>query len=59
LAFANGSQYGNNAFIAPGASIFDGLLNVTQISPFPFLRSGELIYRLLNQKLKSNRFCKM
>ena len=59
LTFANGSQYGNNAFIAPGASIFDRLLNVTQISPFPFLRSGELIYRLLNQKLKPNRFCKM
>jgi len=59
LTFANGSQYGNNALIAPGASIFDGLLNVTQIKPFPFYKGGELIYRLLNQKLCTNRYCKM
>ena len=59
LTFANGSQYGNNAFIAPGASIFDRLLNVTQIFPFPIFKGVELIYRLLNQKLKPNRYCKM
>jgi len=59
LTFANGSQYGNNAFIAPGASIFDGLLNVTQIFPFPFHKGIVLSYRLLNKKLEENRFCKM
>ncbi|HEX2862575.1 MAG TPA: diacylglycerol kinase family protein, partial [Lacunisphaera sp.] len=31
LAIANSSQYGNNAFIAPGASVNDGLLNVTAV----------------------------
>lgn len=29
LTVANASQYGNNAFIAPGASIRDGLLDIT------------------------------
>lgn len=29
VAVCNASQYGNNAFIAPGASIMDGLLDVT------------------------------
>ena len=59
LTFANGSQYGNNAMIAPGASIFDGLLNVTRILPFPFYKSLELVYRLLHKKLRANRYCKM
>lgn len=31
IAVANASQYGNNAYIAPGASITDGLLDVTII----------------------------
>ncbi|MDE6391672.1 MAG: YegS/Rv2252/BmrU family lipid kinase [Muribaculaceae bacterium] len=31
VAVCNASQYGNNAFIAPGASIRDGLLDITVI----------------------------
>lgn len=31
IACCNASQYGNNAFIAPGASIADGLMDVTVI----------------------------
>jgi diacylglycerol kinase (ATP) len=31
VAVCNASQYGNNAFIAPGASIQDGLLDITVI----------------------------
>ncbi len=33
LAVANGSQYGNNARIAPGAAVDDGQLNVTALPP--------------------------
>ena len=37
IACGNASQYGNNAYIAPRASIRDGLLSVTILEPFsPF-----------------------
>lgn len=35
LTFANASQYGNNAYIAPQAKIDDGLIDVCLLSPFP------------------------
>lgn len=34
ITFANASQYGNNIFIAPGASMSDGLLDVVIVKPF-------------------------
>lgn len=41
VAVCNASQYGNNAFIAPGASIHDGLLDITVIhSGNPLTRAG-------------------
>lgn len=40
FCFANANQYGNNAFIAPEASLQDGLLSVTMIRPFPFALAG-------------------
>ncbi|GAB4128641.1 MAG: diacylglycerol kinase family lipid kinase [Raineya sp.] len=35
VTFANASQYGNNAFIAPQASIEDGYIDVCILKPFP------------------------
>ncbi|MCS6794345.1 MAG: YegS/Rv2252/BmrU family lipid kinase [Raineya sp.] len=35
VTFANASQYGNNAFIAPQANIQDGWLDVCVLMPFP------------------------
>jgi YegS/Rv2252/BmrU family lipid kinase len=35
VTFANASQYGNNAFIAPQANIEDGYLDVCILQPFP------------------------
>ncbi len=34
VTFANASQFGNNAFIAPDASINDGLIDVIVVHPF-------------------------
>ena len=34
ITFANASQYGNNAFIAPGASMTDGLIDVVVVKKF-------------------------
>ena len=39
LAFANASQYGNNAYIAPLADLRDGLLDVCLIDALPVLRA--------------------
>ena len=39
LAFANASQYGNNAYIAPRADLRDGLLDVCLIDELPLLRA--------------------
>ena len=38
IAVANASQYGNNARIAPLASMQDGILDVTLIEQAPFIR---------------------
>ncbi len=35
VTFANARQFGNNAFIAPGADISDGLIDVVVVNPFP------------------------
>jgi len=34
VTFANASQFGNNAFIAPAASMTDGLMDVVVVKPF-------------------------
>ena len=39
LAFANASQYGNNAYIAPLADLRDGLLDVCLIDSLPVVRA--------------------
>ena len=35
VSFANASQFGNNAFIAPNASMTDGLIDVVVVRKFP------------------------
>jgi len=46
LTVANGSQYGNNARIAPGASIDDGLLDLTVVPPITAWNALPLLWRL-------------
>lgn len=50
LSIANSSQYGNNAHIAAGASITDGLLDVCVIPEFPMYKLPVLAYEMLNAK---------
>ncbi len=47
VSFANSSQFGNNAHIAPKAQIDDGLLDVVVLKPFPVastLNIGSLLF---------------
>ncbi|WP_316790648.1 diacylglycerol kinase family lipid kinase [Pedobacter frigoris] len=50
ISIANSSQYGNNAHIAPGASIKDGLLDICVIKEFPMYKLPVLAYEMLNAK---------
>lgn len=56
LSFANAGQYGNNAWVAPQASLFDGLLDVCTIIPFPKWYGSNLTYRLFTKTLKPSKY---
>ncbi len=46
ITIANSSQYGNNAFIAPRADIFDGKLDISALLPFKFYQAPSIGFRL-------------
>lgn len=54
IACANASQYGNNAYIAPQASLNDGLMDVTVLEPFTVLDVPSLAYQLFNRTIDQN-----
>jgi len=56
ITFANSSQYGNRASIAPQASIKDGFLDVTLLSPFPFYKALNIGIRLLTKTIDSSNY---
>lgn len=43
LAFANASQYGNNAYIAPNANLQDGLLDMCLLDALPPWRAVQVV----------------
>ena len=51
---ANADQWGNNAFIAPTASLQDGLMDVVVIRPFTALDAPILAFQLFNRQLDRN-----
>ena len=54
IACANASQYGNNAYIAPQASLSDGLMDVTILEPFTVLDVPALAFQLFNKTIDQN-----
>lgn len=54
ITCANASQYGNDFFIAPHASMSDGLLDVTIMEPFSVLESAKIAYQLVNKTITNN-----
>ena len=54
ISCANASQYGNNAYIAPEASVRDGLMDVTIIEPFTVLDAPQIAFQLFNGKIATN-----
>jgi diacylglycerol kinase (ATP) len=50
ISVANSSQYGNNAHIAPTASVTDGLLDVCIVKEFPMYKLPVLAYEMLSAR---------
>ncbi|HDR88354.1 MAG TPA: diacylglycerol kinase family lipid kinase [Bacteroidetes bacterium] len=59
VTFANASQYGNEAFIAPAADITDGLMDVVIFSSFPLIVAPALGIRLFTRMIDKSRFVQM
>lgn len=54
VSCANASQYGNNAYIAPQASMSDGLLDVIIMEPFDMLEAPQISIDMFNKTLDKN-----
>ena len=54
IACGNASQYGNNAYITPQATVDDGLLDVTILEPFTALDVPQLAYQLFHKTIDQN-----
>lgn len=57
LTFANASQFGNHAYIAPEAQTNDGLLNLIVMKPFPIWASFGLLIKTFNKTLHLSKYC--
>ena len=58
IACANAAQYGNNAYIAPGASMQDGLLDVIVMEPFNVFEASTIAVDLFSKTLNNNSHIK-
>lgn len=56
ISLANSSQFGNNAHIAPAASLEDGFLDVCIVKPFPLYQFPVLAYRMFNKSTYKSKF---
>lgn len=54
IACANASQYGNNAYIAPGATMKDGELDVIIMEPFSVIDAPQIAADLFMKTLSHN-----
>ncbi|NOZ45941.1 MAG: YegS/Rv2252/BmrU family lipid kinase [Chlorobi bacterium] len=56
ISFANSTQFGNNAYIAPKAQIDDGKIDITIINKFPKYHSLNLAIRLFAKSLLDSKY---
>lgn len=54
IAIGNASQWGNNAFITPHASMQDGLLDITLVKPAPLIEIPHMAMQLFTRQLDTN-----
>lgn len=56
LTFANASQWGNNAYIAPQASVQDGKIDISIMSSFPIIAIPTLALQLFTKTIDNDLF---
>ena len=56
VALANASQFGNNALIAPDASVSDGIIDVCFIRRIPITEAVPFLIKLFRGKIGQSRF---
>ncbi len=56
ISIANSSQFGNNAHIAPFASLKDGLLDTCVIKPFPLYQFPVMGYQMFRKRIHKSRY---
>jgi len=56
ITFANASQWGNNAYIAPGASVQDGLMDISIMSNFPHIAIPSLAIQLFTRTIHKDLY---
>lgn len=59
IACANASQYGNDAYIAPHASMQDGLFDVVVMKPFKPIEAPQVALQMFNKTLPDNSHVRM
>lgn len=56
ITFANASQWGNNAYIAPQASVQDGMIDISIMSNFPIIAIPSIALQLFTKRLDKDWF---
>lgn len=58
ISCANASQYGNNTYIAPGASVRDGYMDVTILEPFGVIEAPQIAFQMMTGTIDKNSLVK-
>jgi diacylglycerol kinase (ATP) len=56
ITFANGTQWGNNAHIAPVADIADGIMDIAILKQFSFFNIFSIAYKLFTKSLSESSY---
>ena len=56
MTFANAAQWGNNAYIAPLASVQDGKMDISIMSSFPIIAIPTLALQLFTKTIDKDLF---
>jgi diacylglycerol kinase (ATP) len=56
MTFANASQYGNEAIVAPESKIDDGLIDMVILKPFSIVLSLIIVWRLFNGTFSKSKY---
>ena len=59
LAFANSSQFGNNATISPAASVCDGVMDICVIQKVPLLQALGFAGKMFTRRMHKSAFVKI